>query len=140
MIGRRFGTRAGRALTMLGTPLLYAAGAVVLGLTLPRLETRFLPGLTAEVGAGPAVAILSAIASGMLPLTGLVFSLAFVMVQFSATAYSPRLVAWLAGSAVMTHSLGIFIATFIYALAALGWVDRGAREKSRCSPCGSPSP
>jgi uncharacterized membrane protein len=29
----------------------------------------------------------------MLPLTGLVFSLAFVMVQFSATAYSPRLVA-----------------------------------------------
>ncbi len=129
MIGRRFGTRAGRALTMLGTPLLYAAGAVVLGLTLPRLETRFLPGLTAEVGAGPAVAILSAIASGMLPLTGLVFSLAFVMVQFSATAYSPRLVAWLAGSAVMTHSLGIFIATFIYALAALGWVDRGGTGK-----------
>ena len=61
----------------------------------------------------------------MLPLTGLVFSLAFVMVQFSATAYSPRLVAWLAGSGVMRHSLGIFTATFIYALAALAWVDRG---------------
>jgi uncharacterized membrane protein len=61
----------------------------------------------------------------MLPLTGLVFSLAFVMVQFSATAYSPRLVAWLAGSAMMHHSLGVFTATFLYAIAALAWVDRG---------------
>src|SRR6185295_1699439 len=58
------------------------------------------------------------------PLTGLVFSLAFVMVQFSATAYSPRLVSWLAGSAMMGHSLGIFTATFIYSLAALAWIDR----------------
>jgi uncharacterized membrane protein len=71
------------------------------------------------------MAVLSAIASGMMPLTGLVFSLAFVMVQFSATAYSPRLVSWLAGSAIMNHSLGIFTATFIYALGALAWVDRG---------------
>jgi uncharacterized membrane protein len=107
-----------------GTPLLYAAAAVVLGLFLPRLEARFLPDLSAAVGAAPAIAVLSAIASGTLPLTGLVFSLAFVMVQFSATAYSPRLVAWLAGSGIMRHSLGVFTATFIYALAALGWVDR----------------
>jgi uncharacterized membrane protein len=61
----------------------------------------------------------------MMPLTGLVFSLAFVMVQFSATAYSPRLVSWLASSAIMSHSLGIFTATFLYALAALAWIDRG---------------
>ena len=65
----------------------------------------------------------------MLPLTGLVFSLAFVMVQFSATAYSPRLVAWFAGSAMMSHSLGVFTATFLYALAALAWVDRGGTGK-----------
>ena len=108
-----------------GTPLLYAAGAVALGMGLPRLEAAFLPDLTAPIGAGPAIAVLSAIASGMLPLTGLVFSLAFVMVQFSATAYSPRLVTWFAGSAMMSHSLGIFTATFLYAVAALAWVDRG---------------
>jgi uncharacterized membrane protein len=75
------------------------------------------------------MAVLSAIASGTLPLTGLVFSLAFVMVQFSATAYSPRLVSWLAGSAMMSHSLGIFTATFLYALAALSWIDRGGTGK-----------
>jgi uncharacterized membrane protein len=98
-------------------------------MTVPRLEARFLPGLTSQAGAGATMAVLSAIASGMLPLTGLVFSLVFVMVQFSATAYSPRLVAWLAGSAMMSHSLGIFTATFLYALAALAWVDRGGTGK-----------
>jgi uncharacterized membrane protein len=42
-----------------------------------------------------AQALLSSIASGMMALTGIIFSLAFVMVQFGATAYSPRLVMWL---------------------------------------------
>jgi uncharacterized membrane protein len=125
MTGRSFRTTSSRALGAFGTPLLYASAAVVLGMALPRIEARFLPDLTAGLGAASAIAVLSAIASGMLPLTGLVFSLAFVMVQFSATAYSPRLVAWLAGSGVLRHSLGIFTATFIYALAALAWVDRG---------------
>jgi uncharacterized membrane protein len=122
-------TRAKRAAGPLATPLLYAAGAVVLGMVVPRLEARFLPDLTTGVGAAPAIAVLSAITAGMLPLTGLVFSLTFMMVQFSATAYSPRLVAWLAGSGVMRHSLGVFTATFIYALAALAWVDRGGSER-----------
>jgi len=129
MIGRHSDARLSRALSAVGTPLLYAAGAVALGMSVPRLEARFLPDLNAPLGAGSAIALLSAIASGMLPLTGLVFSLAFVMVQFSATAYSPRLVAWLAGSSMMTHSLGVFTATFIYALAALGWIDRGGSGK-----------
>jgi len=121
--------RARPILDAMGTPLLYAVGAVGLGLGLPRLEAAFLPQLTAPIGAGPAMAVLSAIASGTLPLTGLVFSLAFVMVQFSATAYSPRLVYWLAGSALMQHALGIFTATFLYALAALAWIDRGGTGK-----------
>src|SRR5512143_1702529 len=125
----RPGTKALALANAVGTPLAYAAGAVVLGIAVPRLEAAFLPDLRAQMGAGPAIALLSAIASGMLPLTGLVFSLAFVMVQFSATAYSPRLVAWLAGSALMRHSLGIFTATFLYAVAALAWVDRGGTGK-----------
>ncbi|MGH9391740.1 MAG: DUF2254 domain-containing protein [Vicinamibacteria bacterium] len=119
-----FEARAQRALGSFGIPLVYAVGAIVLGIFLPRLEARYLPELTSGAGASAALAVLSAIASGMMPLTGLVFSLAFVMVQFSATAYSPRLVSWLAGSGIMSHSLGIFTATFLYALAALAWVDR----------------
>jgi uncharacterized membrane protein len=113
----------------LGIPMLYACGAIVLGMTVPRLEARFFPDLTGHGSVGSVLALLSAIASGVLPLTGLVFSLAFVMVQFSATAYSPRLVSWLAGSARMNHTLGIFTATFLYSLAALVWVDRDGAGK-----------
>ena len=68
----------------------------------------------------------SSIASGMITLTGIVFSLIFVMVQFSATAYSPRLVLWMARDPLVFHSIGIFTATFLYAIAAMAWVDRQA--------------
>src|SRR5262245_39110217 len=98
-------------------------------MSLPRFEATLLPDFAAPVSAGSAIAILSAIASGTLPLTGLVFSLAFVMLQFAATAYSPRLVSWLASSALMRHSLGLFTATFLYALAALAWIDRAGTGK-----------
>ncbi len=113
----------------LGIPMLYACGGVVLGMAVPRLEARFFPDLYGQGSVSAVLALLSAIASGVLPLTGLVFSLAFVMVQFSATAYTPRLVSWLAGSARMHHTLGVFTATFLYALAALVWVDRGGSGK-----------
>jgi len=126
---RIVGTKARRFRGTVGTPLLYSVGAVALGMAVPRFEAAFLPNLAAPIGVGPAIAILSSIAAGMLPLTGLVFSLAFVMVQFSATAYSPRLVTWFAGSTMMSHSLGVFTATFLYAVAALAWVDRGGTGK-----------
>jgi uncharacterized membrane protein len=129
MRGTSFSTRAPHSVGAVGTPLAYSAAALLLGVVLPRLEATYFAGLTAGASAGSAIALLSAIASGMLPLTGLVFSLAFVMVQFSATAYSPRLVGWFAGSAMMRHSLGVFTATFIYSLAALAWVDRGGSGK-----------
>lgn len=70
-------------------PLCYVAGAVVSGIIFPRIENRVFPTLVSDIAAPAAMAIYSAIASGMLALTGVVFSLAFVMIQFSATAYSP---------------------------------------------------
>jgi uncharacterized membrane protein len=73
---------------------------------------------------GSAQAFLSAAASGMMALTGIVFAVAFVMVQFSAVAYSPRLVLWFARDQTLFHSLGIFVATFVYSLATIVWVDR----------------
>jgi uncharacterized membrane protein len=105
-------------------PLLYAAGALVVGFTVPRLAYNVLPGLVSTISVNAAIGIYSAVASGMIALTGIVFSLTFVMVQFSATAYSPRLVLWVARDPVMSHALGVFTATFLYAIAALAWVDR----------------
>ena len=109
-------------------PALYAAAAVVAGLTFPRFESRIFPGLVHPASVAVAIALYSSIASGMLALTGIVFAFTFLMVQFSATNYSPRLVLWVARDPVISHALGIFVATFLYALAALGGVARGGSE------------
>jgi uncharacterized membrane protein len=110
-------------------PLLYVVLALVAQAVLPRLENYFLPQLKAELSIDSALALYSSIASGMMALTGIVFSLTFLMVQFSATAYSPRLVMWIARDPVLSHALGVFTATFLYAIAALSWLDRGNSRK-----------
>ena len=98
-------------------------------MTFPRIEGRLFPGLVLPMSVSSATAIYSAIASGMLALTGIVFSLAFVMVQFSATAYSPRLVLWIARDPMLSHALGVFTATFLYPIAAITGVDRNGSGK-----------
>ena len=105
-------------------PLVYAVGALAAGLTFPRFEARIFPNFISPMSVSSAIGIYSSIASGMIALTGIVFSLTFLMVQFSATAYSPRLVLWIARDPVMSHALGVFTATFLYAVAAISGVDR----------------
>jgi len=105
-------------------PAWYAGLALLAALYLPRLESGL--GLALDTGVDPAslLAMFSAVAGGMIALTGIVFSLAFVMVQFSATAYSPRLVLWIARDPVLWHAVGVFSATFLYALGVMTWVQR----------------
>jgi uncharacterized membrane protein len=110
-------------------PMYYVSGAVLGGLAMPRIEQAYLSSFTLGVSVASAQALLSAAASGMMALTGIVFAMAFVMVQFSAIAYSPRLVLWFARDRTLFHALGAFTATFIYALFTLAWVDRGGSAK-----------
>ncbi|HEY1362915.1 MAG TPA: DUF2254 domain-containing protein [Xanthobacteraceae bacterium] len=105
-------------------PLIYVGGSVVCGVLLPRAERAYFPLHTFDLSVSSAQACLSAAASGMMALTGIVFAMAFVMVQFNAIAYSPRLVLWFARDRALFHSLGVFSATFIYALFTLAWIDR----------------
>jgi uncharacterized membrane protein len=118
---RRFGHRE---LPTWQVILFYVVGTLALGLTLPRLEAALLPGVTLGLSPSSALTVCGAIASGMLALTGIVFSLSFVMVQFSSAAYSPRLVQWFSRDPVVTHATGIFTATFLYALMMSAWIDR----------------
>ena len=106
-------------------PMIYVAASVVCGLGLPRIEQLYLSSYTFDLSVSSAQACLSAAASGMMALSGIVFAMAFVMVQFSAIAYSPRLVLWFARDRTLFHSLGVFAATFIFSLFALAWIDRG---------------
>ena len=105
-------------------PLIYAFGAFLFGFTVPRLAFVLLPGWTSTISVNAAIGIYSATASGMIALTGIVFSLTFLMVQFSASAYSPRLVLWIASDPIISHATGVFTATFLFALTSLAWVDR----------------
>ena len=88
-------------------PMFYVSGAVLAGLALPRIRAGLTsPSYALDMSVSSAQAYLSAAASGMMALTGIVFAMAFVMVQFSAIAYSPRLVLWFARDRMMFHALG----------------------------------
>ena len=110
-------------------PMFYISGAVVAGLALPRIEQSYFSTYSSGLSVASAQALLSAAASGMMALTGIVFAMAFVMVQFSAIAYSPRLVLWFTRDRILFHALGAFTATFVYALFTLAWVDRNGSAK-----------
>ncbi|WP_237216980.1 DUF2254 domain-containing protein [Falsiroseomonas oryziterrae] len=106
-------------------PMVYTAVSLVCALVLPRVEHALALPIDLGISAAAALAVLSSIASGMMALTGIVFSIAFVMLQFSAVTYSPRFANRFARDPILFHALGIFFATFTYALAAAAWSDRG---------------
>src|SRR6516165_5736439 len=115
----------GRLMPLWLIPMLYTVASVTAGLILPRVEHVYLADYAENISVGSALAFFSSVSSGMMALTGIVFAIAFVLVQFNALAYSPRLVAMFAGSPKLFHTLGIFFATFFYSLAAIAWTDRG---------------
>ncbi len=105
-------------------PIVYTVVSLVAALVLPRIEQALALPFDLGISASAALAVLTSIASGMMALTGIVFSVAFVMLQFSAVTYSPRFANRFARDPVLFHALGMFFATFTYALAAAAWADR----------------
>ena len=87
-------------------PMIYATASFLGGITLPRLEQAYLT-YDSVVSVASAQAFFTAVASGMIALTGIVFTVGLVMVQFSAIAYSPRIVLLLARDPKLFHSLGV---------------------------------
>lgn len=101
-------------------PTLWILLSMVMGVVISRANLRgWLPDVTTTLTPDIEVPVLSSIAAGMMALTAIVFSLAFVFVQFGSSAYSPRLVSLLTTHGVMTHSLGVFTGTFMFALIGL---------------------
>ncbi len=107
-------------------PAGYVLGALACGWFLPQVAARLLGGgvWTALFSTSVATVILSSVVSGMLAFTGFVFTMAFVMVQFGSSQYTPRLSNYLLRDRIFRHALGMFTATFVYALVALPVVDR----------------
>jgi uncharacterized membrane protein len=104
--------------------MVYVVTSIACGLVLPRIEHGLFGAYAAGVSVSAALAFLSAVSSGMLALIGIVFAIAFVVVQFSTVAYSPRLAVIFGDDPLSFHTLGLFFATFTYSLATLLWTDR----------------
>lgn len=97
----------------------YIVLSLFLGFLLPWIDHFFFHGWFSPINRETMISILSAIASGMITLSGIVFSLIFVLVQFGSATYTPRLTKIFAHSYVLRHSLGIFTGTFLYSLMAM---------------------
>ena len=70
-------------------------------------------------GPDSARSILDAIASSMLTLTALVFSITIIVLQLASSQFSPRVLRTFLADRQNQITLGVFTGTFIYALVAL---------------------
>ena len=107
-------------------PTMAIAVAIVAGLLLPELDQMLDGAMPAEVsrwifGGGPAAArdLLAAIAGSVMTVTSLTFSLTLVTLQLASSQFSPRLLRTFARDRFVQRTLGLFVATFAYALTVL---------------------
>ncbi len=127
--GLRLHSREAVSRSFVFVPGLYLLAAVFLGILLPALDRSrsgtSLLGVTAT-GAG---SILEAVAAGMIAFSGLVVSVAVLVVQFAAGQYSPRLVQSFRRDAVIKNALGLFVAPGVYALVAAADLGGSTRDR-----------
>ena len=85
-------------------------------------------------GAGPdgAREVLSAITTSMITFTGLVFSITIVVLQLTSSQFSPRVLRTFLRDRQTQLSLGVFVATFVYAVMVLRTVN--SREDAQFVP------
>ncbi len=115
----RLHARERSAHSLVIVPTLYLLAAVVLGVAIPALDRSGVGSDLLGVTPGEAQSILESIAAGMVAFSGLVVSVAVLVVQFGAGQYSPRLVPSFRSDAVIKNALGLFVAPGVYALVAV---------------------
>lgn len=115
-------------------PALMTAGAIVLALAMVRLDREVLANPRPETdwlfgaGASGARAVLSAIAGTMITVTGVIFSITVVALQLASSQFTPRVLRTFMGDRGNQLVLGVFIATFTYALLVLRTVREAPEE------------
>lgn len=118
-------------------PALGVVTAVAVGIVLPELDAAFdahiPPTLSAYLfggGADAAREVLGAVATSLITVTSLTFSLTLITLQLASSQYTPRLLRTFAADRFVQRTLALFLATFVYALTVLRTVrnasDTGA--------------
>ena len=112
-------------------PSVCVVGAAVLALGLVRLDRARSTQVAYAFGAGPdgAREVLSAITTAMITFTGLVFSITIVVLQLASSQFSPRVLRTFLRDRQTQASLGVFVATFVYAVLVLRTVDSADEER-----------
>lgn len=108
-------------------PVLWVGALALLALLLIIIDRSLAPSSQPLVSlswyfasdAAGARTILGSIATGMLTVTTLAFSIMMVAVVQTANAYSPRLLPQYLGDSANQHVLGILIGTFLYCILVL---------------------
>ncbi len=110
--------------------------AVALGVGLPELDAAvddsMSPTFAGYLFGGSADAareVLGAIATSLMTVTSLTFSLTLVTLQLASSQYSPRLLRTFVADPFVQRTLALFLATFAYALTVL----RTVRNQSEAS-------
>ncbi|WP_299519604.1 DUF2254 domain-containing protein [uncultured Serinicoccus sp.] len=113
-------------------PMTLVVVATVVGALLPEWELAFDESLpyVFQGGADGARGMLSTIAGAMISVTGLVFSITMVVIQLASSQFSPRVLDDFLSSRITQSTLGIFAATFTYALTVLRSVQGASGEES----------
>jgi uncharacterized membrane protein len=106
-------------------PFLCVALALAAGFLLPVVDEHVTGTIGIVYGADAGRALLGAIAGGMITFTGFVFSILLLAVQFGSSQFSPRMLRRFLRDPSTKAALGIFMATFIYALTVLRVVGTG---------------
>ncbi|MFP5218995.1 MAG: DUF2254 domain-containing protein [Actinomycetes bacterium] len=80
---------------------------------------------TFGAGADGAREVLSAITTAMITFTGLVFTITIVVLQLTSSQFSPRVLRTFLRDRLTQWALGVFTATFVYAVMVLRTVRSG---------------
>lgn len=106
--------------SLLRVPAAYVAAAALTSLALVPLEwaVEGTP-ITSIADVGRAQDLLPAIGSATLTLAGFVLTMATLSIQFGASTYAPRLVERLRRDAVLQHTIGVALGTFVFSFLVL---------------------
>lgn len=122
-------------------PFAYTGGAALLAAALLRFDTVsefddkawFLYGGHAD----GARELLSTIASSMLTIAGLVFSITILVLQLASSQFSPRVLRTFLQDRVTRRAMGTFLGSFVYAMIVLPRVRSGTDETAEFVPAAS---
>lgn len=110
-------------------PAAVALTALFAGLLLPLADSSLAAHLPYVFQGGPDGArnLLGTIATAMISVTGLVFSLTMVVLQLASSQFTPRILGDFLERRITQVTLGVFVASFVFALETLRSV-RGSSQ------------